>query len=338
MKFEVGDTVLLLHSQEEGRVVEILGRDMVMVDVGGVTFPAYIDQLDFPYFKRFTEKKRAPPRPLPGEQLPREKPAPQTRPETGVWLSFLPVYHHDAEEVQVQKLKIYLVNETADAYQLHYRMYLADSCEMEMENQVAPFAHFYLSDLLFEDLNDRPRLELRFSLQPAAAGRTPFLDKVVKLKPRQVMERLSRLQQQQEATFRQLLFEKYPATDTEAGWDIAYTPSPDTWIHRSNGGRPSPAAEPLYEVDLHIEKLVDNPRGMSNFEMLTTQLHEFNRYLELAIAHHQASLIVIHGVGKGKLRDEIHEILHHVPEVSSFVNQYHPRYGYGATEIFFKYA
>ena len=57
MKFQVGDKVLILHSEEEGEVVDIINNKMVMVDVRGVKFPAYIDQLDFPYFKRFSEKK-----------------------------------------------------------------------------------------------------------------------------------------------------------------------------------------------------------------------------------------------------------------------------------------
>jgi hypothetical protein len=37
------------------------------------------------------------------------------------------------------------------------------------------------------------------------------------------------------------------------------------------------------------------------------------------------------------LRDEIHVILKNKKEVSSYVNQYHHLYGFGATEIFFKY-
>jgi len=61
MKFEVGDKVVIQHSNDEGEVVEIINDKMVLVDVRGVRFPAYIDQLDFPYFKRFTEKKTAPP-------------------------------------------------------------------------------------------------------------------------------------------------------------------------------------------------------------------------------------------------------------------------------------
>lgn len=60
MKFQVGDKILVLHSNEEGEIIEIMNNKMVMIDVKGVKFPAYIDQLDFPYFKQFTEKKLFP--------------------------------------------------------------------------------------------------------------------------------------------------------------------------------------------------------------------------------------------------------------------------------------
>jgi dsDNA-specific endonuclease/ATPase MutS2 len=90
-------------------------------------------------------------------------------------------------------------------------------------------------------------------------------------------------------------------------------------------------------VDLHIEKLHPDSDTMNNFEMLTLQLSHFEKYLDLAIMHHQREMIAIHGVGSGKLRDEIHEILRLKKEVKFFTNRYHPKYGYGATEITFQY-
>ena len=93
---------------------------------------------------------------------------------------------------------------------------------------------------------------------------------------------------------------------------------------------------PKYELDLHIEKLSKEHSRMNNFEMLTLQLKTLDKYVDLAVAHHLPSMIVIHGIGKGKLRDEIHEVLRMRSDVKSFVNRYHPAYGYGATEIFFK--
>ena len=60
MKYQIGDRVLLLHSNEEADVIDIINEKMLMVDVNGVQFPVYMDQVDFPYFKRFTEKKIVP--------------------------------------------------------------------------------------------------------------------------------------------------------------------------------------------------------------------------------------------------------------------------------------
>ncbi|MFS8083057.1 MAG: Smr/MutS family protein, partial [Ginsengibacter sp.] len=72
--------------------------------------------------------------------------------------------------------------------------------------------------------------------------------------------------------------------------------------------------------------------------ILSIQLDTFEKYFHLAVAHMQPNLIVIHGVGTGKLRNEIHERLKLKREVRTFANQYHPDFGFGATEIFFQYS
>ena len=59
MKYEVGDKILILATDEEGKVVELMNEKMVMIEVRGVKFPAYMDQIDFPYFKMFSQKKNA---------------------------------------------------------------------------------------------------------------------------------------------------------------------------------------------------------------------------------------------------------------------------------------
>src|SRR5436309_6201483 len=97
MKYQVGDDIVVLHTNEEGRVVEIISDKMVMIEVRGVKFPSYTDQIDFPYFKRFTEKK------LPKKKekkfiddFPKEKSKPaEARVSEGVWLSLLPRFTID---------------------------------------------------------------------------------------------------------------------------------------------------------------------------------------------------------------------------------------------------
>jgi len=90
-------------------------------------------------------------------------------------------------------------------------------------------------------------------------------------------------------------------------------------------------------VSGHIEKLANDWQHLSSIQKLSLQIQTFEKYIDLAIAHHLPSMVVIHGIGTGKLKEELHEILKYRKDVKSFVNQYDPRYGYGATEIFFQY-
>jgi len=341
MKYEIGDKIILLHSKEEGTVVDIVNQEMVMVEVGKITFPVYLDQIDFPYFYRFTEKKlpAAAPRKVPGDELPVEKKKHETfKTDKGMFLSILPVYQADGYEENIQLLKFHLLNETQRSYTLHFRVWLKQQLDLEIKNDLQPFSHFYLSDLLFESLNDSPRFEFTFYPRDKDPKLAPSFNKVWKIKPKQLFQQLNELHIRRDAMLSFPLFEKYPdkQPDTHYGFE-AEDISKLSPLYSKIQLAPDAPLEPKYEVDLHIEKLIDEWRGLSNIAILAIQLNEFQRYLDLAIAHKQPSMIVIHGLGKGKLRDEIHQLLRQTPEVGNFVNEYHPRYGYGATEISFKY-
>lgn len=86
------------------------------------------------------------------------------------------------------------------------------------------------------------------------------------------------------------------------------------------------------EVDLHIEELVENTAGLSNFEMLNIQLEKFEKELDEAIAKKMKKLVFIHGVGNGRLRQEIHAALKKTRGVT-FQDGSYKEYGYGATQV-----
>jgi Smr domain len=88
-------------------------------------------------------------------------------------------------------------------------------------------------------------------------------------------------------------------------------------------------------IDLHIEKLERNKK-LSNREILKIQVSAFTKYLDQALQHHQLVVYAIHGVGDGVLKKRVHEILDNHPHIAFYKNEYHPKYGYGATEIHFK--
>ncbi len=95
-------------------------------------------------------------------------------------------------------------------------------------------------------------------------------------------------------------------------------------------------AAPSREIDLHIEELTDKFPTMQADEMLRFQLEAFRKNLEAAIAHQYQSIIFIHGVGNGTLRNEIHKQLGKHPHVKTFKDARKEKFGYGATEIILK--
>jgi hypothetical protein len=345
MKYQIGDRVLLLHSNEEGEVVDIINKEMLLVDVGGVKFPVYMDQVDFPYFKRFSEKKMFPTGshgPVKKEKqfvddVRKEKPTKEARVEDGVWLTILPVMITDefGDEIADQ-LKLHLVNRTETVYQFIYKQHFFGKPDFELKNTISPFENFYLHDIAMADLNDSPSFDFEFSLLQPEKYKADHFETTVKLKPKSLFAKIKELKEKNQATFSQLLFEKYPDKIIEDRVELSDAIKNKHPIYDAKKARQH--MEPARSViDLHIEKLSDDWKHLSNFEILSLQLKAFEKYYHLSVLHHQASLTVIHGVGEGRLRDEIHDLLRVKKEVKSFVNQYHPLYGYGATEIFFQY-
>lgn len=92
------------------------------------------------------------------------------------------------------------------------------------------------------------------------------------------------------------------------------------------------AVKSTMEVDLHIEELVEDLRGLSNFQIVSIQIDAFHTALQNAIDKKAYSLVVIHGVGNGVLKNEICKIIK-----NEYGFRYQDaslaRYGKGATEV-----
>ena len=346
MKFQVGDKVIVQHSNEEGEVIDIINDKMVMVEVKGVRFPAYSDQIDFPYFKRFSEKKAEADKPKPKKTLESLRPEttgpkPNYKVSNGVWLTFFPVFDKDIfDDDVVDYFKVYLVNQTALELDFNYWLRLAGDTDMELTSSIKGFTDFYIQNVPLENFNDSPKFEFEFSLTTPKSGKVSHFEASHKVKPKQIFQKTEELRQRQEATFSYLLFDTYPDEPFKErfkeGLDLSSLSNAGFKVYDASSARQH--LEPARTViDLHVERLTDNWKRLSSSEILPLQLKTFEKYYELALLHHQPSLTVIHGVGTGKLRDEIHEILRNKKEVKAFVNQYHAAYGYGATEIYFDY-
>ncbi len=340
MKYQIGDKIIVLHSDEEGTVIDIINDKMVLIDVRGVRFPAYMDQIDFPYFKMFTQKKAPEKKKLYADEIKKEKnsqSAAAKKVKDGVFLHFIPVFDKDIfDDDVVEKMKLYLINQNEEAYAFEYNLIFAGESSFGLKNRIEPLSEFYLHDVRFEDLSDSPRFSFEFSLINENKKKAPYFETSLKLKAKQLFKKIEETQLRNEPFFAYELFTSYPEKAEEEKVDLGKLGNAGFRVYDSKHIRQNlPPARSV--IDIHIEKLTDNHKHLSNFEIMQLQLKEFEKYLELSIAHHQPSLVVIHGVGEGRLRDEIHEVLKYKKEVSSYINQFHPLYGYGATEIYFKY-
>ena len=92
---------------------------------------------------------------------------------------------------------------------------------------------------------------------------------------------------------------------------------------------------PAPEFDLHIEKLVPNFRGMSNYDILTLQTETAKRHLEFAIRNRIPKIVFIHGVGEGVLKAELDFLMGRYDQIF-FQEANYQKYGQGATEVFIK--
>uniref|UniRef100_UPI00404942F6 Smr/MutS family protein n=1 Tax=Flavobacterium sp. TaxID=239 RepID=UPI00404942F6 len=92
--------------------------------------------------------------------------------------------------------------------------------------------------------------------------------------------------------------------------------------------------EVVMEVDLHIEKLVPNKRGMTNYDILNLQLETAKRQLQFALQKRIPKVVFIHGVGEGVLKAELDYLLGRY-EYLTFQDANYQKYGLGATEVYF---
>ena len=97
--------------------------------------------------------------------------------------------------------------------------------------------------------------------------------------------------------------------------------------------KPKERIVPPMEVDLHIDKLVQSTRGMTNHDMVTLQLETAKRQLNFAINKRIPRVVFIHGVGEGILKEELTYEFGRYDNVRISEADYR-KYGLGAMEVY----
>lgn len=332
MKFSIGDKVMFKHTEDEGVIIAYINKEMVEVEVHGVTFPVHVDEIDHPYLKWFTEKKKQPVKKVIPEQLPVEKTKlRKPRLAKGVYLSFMPEFKlHEMEDI-VDHLKVYLLNELPFDIRFSYEVTLKNASSFTHEGKLHSFGHVYLHTIPYDNMNDQPRFNWQLDnlndadMAPASGQ--------LRIKPQKLFQHINECLADNQPSFNYMLTDEF--RPPVALQEIQQVKPPKPLAVQQPA--PKQTVLPSDEIDLHIENLVDNTRGMSNADMIITQLAALKTQLRIAINARQQRLIIIHGLGKGKLKDEVHNILAETPEVKSYKNEWMARYGFGATEVWFEY-
>ena len=90
----------------------------------------------------------------------------------------------------------------------------------------------------------------------------------------------------------------------------------------------------IWEIDIHIENLVDNYYHLSNYEIVNYQLEKCEEILHKGLQSKIHKLVIIHGKGQGVLRKEVHHLLYSFR--LDFKDSDYLKYSGGATDVFFR--
>ena len=140
------------------------------------------------------------------------------------------------------------------AIDFHYCQQFFGENPFELKGEVLSHRDFYLHDIAFSDFNDNPSFIFDFSLLTADKKKADHFEASVKLKPRQLFQRIEEMKQKNEPTMVFKLFDQYP--ENKQKQKLMY---PKMYAAKIKGYEAEKMREHLEParsvVDLHIEKL-----------------------------------------------------------------------------------
>jgi len=349
MLFSIGTKVKFRYTGESGVIIAILDEQMLQVRLDSdsdLEIPAFEEDLirnadaepvsaGAKFVQHQTAKKvEAPPRREIKNQYIILKPK-------GLQLTFEPMPGRDGS---VTRYKIWLLNDTKHEFLLELDLYTAVKDILKVDDKIAACTALELGDLLYDDLNEAP--ETWISVQRITTeGLTPPLERTLKIRPKQFFNNLQTVPIINVLAHNFVLFDSFEAPPKKADEEDLKTYTQQNVRVRKAKQEPSSSPYKPFnveeyasfepEIDLHIQSLNGGYARLDKGEILRIQMLHFHKFLDKAVRLGVPSVFVIHGVGEGKLRDAIADSLRVHPEVWKFKNEYHHKYGYGATEVIF---
>jgi hypothetical protein len=256
----------------------------------------------------------------------------------GLQLAFEPMPGKDG---MVSRYKAWLVNDTSQEFLIEFDLFTSTRDVLQVDDKSTASTALELGDILYDDLNDAPEVILTIR-RITTEGMDEPLEKRMKMKAKSFFNSLQTVPILNLPAHNYLLFDHFEQEQKDESNDLqAYTKQKVSRPGKDHLRNSVPFhahnveefASFLPEIDLHIENLLNGHARLDKGEILRIQMLHFQRFLDKAIQLGVPRVFIIHGVGEGKLKEAITQRLRANPDVLKYKNEFHHKYGYGATEV-----
>ncbi|MDR2497253.1 MAG: DUF2027 domain-containing protein [Tannerellaceae bacterium] len=350
MQIKTGDTVRFLNNVGGGIVRSILKNGHVMVETSdGFEIPSLarelvvVDSLDSQ-----TRPLRPHPTPPP-VQAPQPKPEPSKETikiiETSegeilnVSLAFLPL---EAKKLG-EAYETYLINESNYFLYINYMSRLNNTWVSRYDGLMEPHVKVFVEEFAREEINALERICVQII---AFKKNKPYMFKdAISAELRIDLSKFYKLHYFTENDYfddNALICPLVRADRPERELVIRPDDIREAMQQKSNSNSPQQSKprkkieEPIVEIDLHINQLLDNTNGMNNADILNYQLKIFHKVLAEYAGQQGRKIVFIHGKGEGVLRSSIEKELRHKYKHLAFQDASFREYGFGATMVTIK--
>lgn len=247
---------------------------------------------------------------------------------------YLVLIHH----VEAKKIQVAYQNETAYRFVVEGEITFNGPDPTPISGTILPGSLGEFGMIPYDLISDYPHFELKLE-RHSDKGHEETSECKIKTKPKH-MAKKSLLPKWGNRPGR--VYSMWAASKKESSLADVAVPKSPTHIPKEETIKPgiirdlSELSVFNRELDLHAEKLFDDPKSVLPEVILQKQIKTFVGFMDKAKSMNIDRVFVIHGVGSGRLKTEITKRLEYDPSVASFTNEYHLKYGFGATEIVFK--
>ena len=256
----------------------------------------------------------------------------------GLQLVFEPMPGRDGS---VSRFKVWILNDTSSEFLMEFDLFTHARDVLSVDDKIHASTALELGDFLSDDLNEAPEAFLRVR-RITTAGVDEPIEHTLKIKPKAFFNSLLTAPILNVLAYQFVMIDKFEREDGKEESDLkSYAKQQVSKPVRESNSRPYKAFDPealanfVTEIDLHIQSLLNGHARLDKSEIMRIQLQHCQRFVEKAARLGAPRVFLIHGVGEGKLKDAIADQLKANPDVVKFKNEYHHKYGYGATEVIF---